>query len=349
MRPRRKQGIGRSSPVPAGRLGDFSAKFELPPAFLERLPLIQIPMHVRQTLDALRCHKYVSFRVHRLRGEIAETLEQVVAAGISFRKVTWMLGAGIADPEMRGLLTHSPMSDEGRIYVQGLSSMLAASLLQVSPGETVLDLAASPGGKCTLLADQMTNQGILSAVEVVRPRMFRLQRVLKQYGVTIARTYLKDGRTVGHKTPGRFDRVLLDAPCSSEGRFHVSRPESWQFWSPRKIQEQARKQVGLLRSAFRALKPGGRLLYCTCSLAPEENECVVSTVLKDFGDSIEVLPLPWPPWHTPESFPRPVIAPGLIEWNGKKLDPRLQAAARIIPDAYFEGFFVALLGKSPVA
>lgn len=89
------------------------------------------------------------------------------------------------------------------------------------------------------------------------------------------------GERLEKKTPERFDRVLLDAPCSGESRIHQDDPASWQHWKLRKIKEQARKQYGLIRSAFAALKPGGTLLYCTCSFAPEENEAVVSDFLTD--------------------------------------------------------------------
>ena len=148
--------------------------------------------------------------------------------------------------------------------------MLATLVLDPQPGEDVLDLAAASGGKTLHIAAKMRNEGKLSAVGPVRGQSFKLQTNLKRYGSEITRTYMTNGRTVGKKTPERFDRVLLDAPCSDESRIHQDDPESWQHWKLRKIKEQARKQYGLIRSASAALKPGGTLLYCTCSFAPEK-------------------------------------------------------------------------------
>jgi 16S rRNA (cytosine1407-C5)-methyltransferase len=110
--------------------------------------------------------------------------------------------------------------------------MLAPLALAPRPGETVLDLAAAPGGKTLQLAALMQNSGRLSAVEAVKGRFFRLRANLERGGVTNARTFLMDGRAVGRKCPEMFDRVLLDAPCSSEARFSRLDPRSWAHWSP---------------------------------------------------------------------------------------------------------------------
>jgi 16S rRNA (cytosine1407-C5)-methyltransferase len=113
-------------------------------------------------------------------------------------------------------------------------------------------------------------------------------------------------------------------------------PATWRFWSLRKIREQARKQVGLLRSAIIAMKPGGTLVYCTCSFAPEENECVVSAQRKWFADTIQVEPI---------DLPVGSWSPGLTEWNGKRLDDDLRHARRILPTSTMDGFFLIKLTK----
>lgn len=95
----------------------------------------------------------------------------------------------------------------------------------------MLDLAAAPGGKTLQMAAMMQDRGRIAAVEAVRTRMFKLQANLRRHGPTIVKTYLTDGRTVGRKTPERFDRVLLDSPCSSEARFQRADPGSWRHWS----------------------------------------------------------------------------------------------------------------------
>ena len=204
------------------------------------------------------------------------------------------------------------------------------------PDETVLDLAAAPGGKTLHLAALMQNQGRISAVERVRDRMFRLAENLKRAGVSIARTYLMDGRDVGRKTPERFDRVLLDAPCSSESRLRTEDPESLKYWSPRKIAEQSRKQRGLLLSALQATRVGGLVLYATCSLAPEENEQVVAHALQHFHGELEIIPCEPPsvPWQA-----------GLTHWQNESLPESLAATRRILPTEETDGFYLALLQR----
>jgi 16S rRNA C967 or C1407 C5-methylase (RsmB/RsmF family) len=342
MGKRRKQGIRKASREEEGKITPIG---HLPPGFSERLQEIQAPEHLEQSLASMNADKHVTFRIQRLLADPHSVVQRILGAGVPLEPVGHLGATFVTPPHGRDALLAGTWIADGSVFVQGLSSILAVQMLDPQPGEEVLDLAAAPGGKCTLIADLMKNQGNLAAVEAIRPRMFKLQRLLKQYGVTIARTYLKDGRTVGRKTENRFDRVLLDAPCSGESRFHASRPAAAQFWSPRKIREQAKKQDGLIRSAFTALKPKGKLLYCTCSFAPEENEAIVDSLLRWAGEKADVLDLPWPSACGEDHRFVPTRAPGLTRWGNKSFDPQLMKTARIIPSAYFDGFYLALLTK----
>lgn len=174
-----------------------------------------------------------------------------------------------------------------------------------------------------MLAAQMGNVGRIAAVEPVRARFFRLKANLERCGVEIAQLYRHDGRDVGRKTPGRFDRVLLDAPCSSEGRFRSDDPGTFEHWSPRKVRETARKQRGLIRSAYRALKPGGTLVYCTCAYSTDENEAIVEHLLHRERDA---------------RLTRIELAAGDVRYA-------LDGAVRVLPDSIFDGFFVAKVAK----
>ena len=175
------------------------------------------------------------------------------------------------------------------------------------------------------------------AVESVKARFFRMRANLAQHGAPQVETYLMDGRAAGRRWPQRFDRVLLDAPCSSEARFTRHDPKSWAHWSPRKIKEAARKQKPLLGAAIKALRPGGVLLYCTCSFAPEENEVVVNSQLRYFADEVEIAPLTLPVTNT---------VPGLTEWRGKALNPQLARSVRLLPTEEMDGFFMCKLVKT---
>lgn len=253
----------------------------------------------------------------------------------------WLHSAATIAPEDKLSVTASLAATQGRLYVQNLSSMLAPLALDPQPGEAVLDLAAAPGGKTLHLAARMGLEGELSAVEPVRARLFKLRSNLQRCGAGgFVRTYSHDGRDVGRKTPDRFDAVLLDAPCSSEARFDPRRPESFAFWGPRKLAESARKQKALVRSAIDAARPGGRVLYGSCSFAPEENELVIAHTLKRLAGAVEVEPL---------VLPTPAARPSLTRWRGKALPAELSGAVRIMPDGQMAGFFLAMLRKSSVA
>lgn len=231
------------------------------------------------------------------------------------------------------LSRHAAVVD-GAAYPMNPASSYAALSLGAAPGMEVLDLAAAPGGKTLVLAGRMHDSGRLAAVEVVKGRFHRMRANLARCGVTNAAFYLDDGRRVGRKVPERFDRVLLDAPCSSESRFRVGEARTYGQWSERKLKETSRKQKGLLRSAYRALKPGGEMIYCTCAFAPEENEAVVSHFLRAAPEA-EVLPLTPPCNHSV----------GLSDWRGREFDSRCRHAVRILPDDLWDGFFVCRFRK----
>lgn len=307
----------------------------LPAEFLARLESILPPAALPAALASFSAEKPVTFRVNRLLAEVNSTREELTAEGFSLQPIPWLDEAFAIASEQKRALTETAAWQEGRIYIQGLSSMLAPPALGPERGETVLDLAAAPGGKTIQIAAMMHNEGTLSAVEPVRGRFFRLQANTKRCGASMIKFYQTDGRTVGRKTPSRFDRVLLDAPCSSESRFTTLDPDSWQYWSLRKIKESARKQVGLLRSALDAVRPGGLVLYCTCAFAPEENELIVDQVLRR-RDDVELLPL---------ELPIANVQAGLTQWQGRTLHPALEQAVRVLPNAEFDGFFLAKLRR----
>ena len=310
----------------------------LPPEFLERLSAIVPPEQLPAVLASFSVAKPTLLRVNTLKTTAPALLENLLAQGIGLTPAPGLADAWqLQDEGTRRALTETSAFHDGWFYIQSPSSQLAAPLLAPKPGETVLDLAAAPGGKTTHIAALMQNEGRLSAVEAVRDRFFRLRANLEQQGVSIAKTYLMDGREVGRKCPAMFDRILLDAPCSSEARFDANDPGSWSHWSLKKVKECARKQQGLITAALHALKPGGVLLYCTCSFSPEENEQSVQHALKRFRDEIEILPL-----AIPESVPHMA---GLSAWQGQSFHLALSRAVRVLPDARWDGFFLCLLHK----
>ena len=314
---------------------------QLPTEFRKRLEQIVGPDDLPSCLHWLGPKPRVAFRVNTLRSEPDMLAAQLAARGVDVERVDWMPEAFLADIANRSHLVDSDEFRGGELYLQNLSSMLATQLLAPRPDEEILDLAAAPGGKATHIAARMENRGWLSVVEPIRTRFYKLQQTLKRCGVEIAHMYRVDGRKVGGKTPNRFDRVLLDSPCSAEARIRRDDATTSAYWSRRKIGEQARKQKGLLVSAIQATKPGGTILYATCSFAPEENELVVQHAFERCGDEIEVVPI---------DIALANARAGLTRWLDVDLLPQLSGACRILPNAVMDGFFYCLLrktGRSP--
>jgi 16S rRNA (cytosine1407-C5)-methyltransferase len=310
----------------------------LPEAFKERLSQIVPREQYESILRTFDFPKQVTFRVNTLK-TTPEALEtELRDAHIQYEKITWKLLTGVyrISHEDKLRLTQTDAFYEGRLYIQNLSSMVAPVLLSPKPEETVLDLAAAPGGKTLMLAGMMENTGWLSAVELQRERFFRLCDNLKHQGVTNAHTYMTDGRSVGKKCPLMFDRILLDAPCSSEARFKTHEPKSMSYWSAHKVKETSKLQRRLLLSAFDALKPGGKLLYSTCSFSPEENEIPIQHLLERHGDHLITLPL---------TLPFDNIQKPLERWGKEVFDKRIQNGVRILPTDTIDGFFLCLLEK----
>ena len=311
----------------------------LPEAFKERLEKIVPQEQFESILQTFDTPKQVTFRVNTLKSTPQELERELIKANIPFERVGWQTtfleGVYRISPKDKLALTKTDAFYAGRLYIQNLSSMIAPILLAPQPEETVLDLAAAPGGKTLMLAGMMENTGWLSAVELSRERFFRMCDNLKSQGVTNAHTYMTDGRSVGKKCPEMFDRILLDAPCSSEARFKTHEPKSMSFWSIHKVKETSKLQRRLLLSAFDALKPGGKLLYSTCSFSPEENESPLQHLLERHGDRLKTLPL-----TLFDNIQKP-----LKRWGKEVYDERIQNAVRILPTDTIDGFFICLLEK----
>ena len=313
----------------------------LPEPFLERLPQILPPDRVARCLAAFERPVSTTFRVNTLKADVDPVIARLTAAGFAIRPLSWPAAEAVSaygvPNEQRRALSESEACLGGEIYLQNLSSMIPPLVLNPESGERILDLAAAPGGKALQMAGMMGNLGRLAAVESVGSRFFKMKEILDRHGAGIAETYLKDGTGVWRNCPEAFDRVLLDAPCSGEGRFRSGVPSSYAYWSLRKIREMARKQKRLMFSAVQCLKPGGVLVYATCTMAPEENELVVERSLRRFGAALQL-----------EEVRLPIanLAPGLAQWRSKELHPDMARCARILPDGQMEGFFVARIRKT---
>jgi NOL1/NOP2/sun family putative RNA methylase len=273
---------------------------------------------------------YNSARINTLKIEREKLLERLEEEGVSFRSFEWYpLGLKL-DIESPGKLLENQL---GYIHIQEELSMVPPLVLDPHPGERILDLCASPGSKTTQISQMMENQGLVIANEPSLARVAPLRSNCERLGVLNAAVTRYDGRNFPR---GPFDRVLVDAPCSSEGRERRG-PGVLARCSRERSLDLGVLQLSLLKNALRLTKPGGVVVYSTCTYAPEENELVVQEVLEDAEDlRLEKV-----------CIPGLQECPGITEWNGKRLNDALSCTARYYPHINDTGgFYVAKIIKN---
>lgn len=308
----------------------------LPQEFLTRLGEF-FPQPVQERILAgYRAERPVTLRANTLKTDIRALMNELGTAGVKYDRVLWYPEALAIKNRREKELSELPAYREGRLYLQSLSSMVPALVLEPRPGERVLDVSAAPGSKTTQLATLMQNRGYILANDVNAVRLERLKYNLQLQGVTIAEPHLADGRTLGRDHPEAFDRVLLDAPCSGEGLFLADRPATWRRWSLNEVRKLASLQRKLFSSAFAALKPGGILVYSTCTLSPEENEQLVEWALDEYGARLTTEPSP---------LALPEASPPLARAGGRDFPSAVRRAFRLLPSRLCEGFFVCRFRK----
>lgn len=193
-----------------------------------------------------------------------------------------------------------PFHQAGLYYIQEPSAMSAAELLAPLPGDTVLDLAAAPGGKASQIAGKLGGEGLMLANEIHPGRAKILAENLERMGVRNAVVTNTSPEVLAERFPLFFDRILLDAPCSGEGMFRKD-PGAVLEWSPEHVTMCAARQKDIIQHAIRMLKPGGTLVYSTCTFSRDENEMVVDSLLSGHPD-LELLKTErlWPHRHRGE-------------------------------------------------
>ena len=225
----------------------------------------------------------------------------------------------------------------GYYYVQEISSMLPMLALRPEAGDFVLDLCASPGSKTTQAAAMMNNEGTIIANELSMGRIGILNSNLERCGVMNAIVTRKEGVALCErllkKSKFRFDKILVDAPCSGEGTLRKS-PKTFEMWNPNMIKKIAGVQKQLAVAALKILKVEGEMIYSTCTLAPEEDEMIVDYLIKNFDIEVEQIKLPLK------------FRCGVCEWEGKSLDKDVKKCLRLYPqDNDTDGFFVSKIRK----
>jgi len=305
--------------------------------FFQRLKQIIPEQNLDDTIRSFYTDKAVTFRINSSLASGQDLNEIFKKYGFHAQAINDFPGCYEIPFSQKSKLTHSEFFEKGHCYIQNLSSMLPALILNPTKTDRVLDIAAAPGSKTTLLANLMENQGWISAVEINKPRFHKLLNNLKQQNILNTHTYLMDGGNVWKKCPEQFDKILVDAPCSSESRFNLNDPKTYSHWSERKVKEMQKKQLRLLFSAILSCKVSGEIVYSTCSFSVEENEWVINKMLKKFSNKLTILDININVKNTQA---------GLKTWKSKKFDPQLEKCMRILPTERMEGFFICKLKKT---
>ena len=295
------------------------------PAYLAQLLRAQYGEETAERIaQGYAAQRVVTLRANPLKTDAQTVRERLAAQDIETSPVPWYADAMIVRGAREDALTGLDLYERGEIYLQSLSSMIPPLLLGARPGENVLDMAAAPGGKTTQIAALTGNQAMVTACEMNKIRAERLRYNVQRQGATRVTVMNIDSRNLDDLFS--FDRILLDAPCSGSGTVQLGSPRSKGQFSREFLSRTTKQQEALLHKALRLLRPGCEMIYSTCSVLAQENEEIVSRVLRKTGALIVPLEL-----AAFDSVPRlSVSIPGTL---------------CVAPDELHEGFFVAKIRR----
>ena len=311
-------------------LSILDLKRKLPSDFVDELYEQYTPITVDKILTGMLGERNTTLRVNTIKYNIQELMKYLREKNIKFERVSWYNDALIIKNANEKEIQKLDIYEKGYIYLQSLSSMVPPLVLNPKPGEKVLDLTAAPGSKTTQMAAMMKNDGYILANELDKIRCERLQYNVEKQGANIVEVINNRGEKVGEEYQEKFDKVLLDAPCSGEGRFLGNNVGTYRNWSKRTVRELAKLQKKLFKSAYTALKPNGMMVYSTCTLNKDENENVLQWAIENFN--VKLLDINIDFKEKMQGF-------------NDGLDDNVNKAIRILPSKNMEGFFVAKLKK----
>jgi NOL1/NOP2/sun family putative RNA methylase len=317
-------------------MGEMIADWRAHAAKSELATLVESlrPGEVDAWLDAATERLPETVRVNPCRLDMDWTVERLLEMGAE--PIAWFTGAGGAyelpwekhrcpDEGVRGNI--AALHQSGRITQQEAASMMPVQALDVQPGHRVLDMCAAPGSKSTQIAEMLAGEGLVVASEPNPGRANHLVSNVQRAGHLNIVAVREDGRHFPRVAEPGFDRVLVDAPCTGTGTTRKN-TDVWSRWQPAHGEHLSRLQAGILSRGGLLLRPGGRMVYSTCSIDPVENEQVVETVLDRF------------PWLELVDIDAKSVFPGLITRPG--MTERTRSCRRVWNDEnQGSGFFIA--------
>lgn len=293
---------------------------KLPPGFIRRIELEFSQSELEKMVRGFAASRNPVIRVNPLASEPDQTLRNLRSQNIVLERIAGLSNAYEVKNRNEKMLLALPEAEKGEFLLQGISSQIPVHYLAPRKGEKIWDMCAAPGSKTTQIAAQVGGDAEIIASEIDTIRFQKLQNMLKvQKCEKQVQVFHMSAITLGKQFENYFDAILLDAPCSAEGRIDLHDPATYRYWSEKNITAHAKLQRQLFRAAVKALKPGGRIVYSTCTLAPEENEGIVEWALQEFSEEIKFISLK-------------SQMPFVREKNGMLY---------ILPNEKMEGFFLA--------
>lgn len=274
-----KQQIPGNEPANADKKKQEEREAELPEAFLKRMKEL-LGEEFPAFLESYEAERVQGLRWNPLKGE-PSSLALRYGKRFGLSPVSWCAEGNYYDQKTRP--GKHALHEAGIYYIQEPSAMAVTVLLDPQPGERILDLCAAPGGKTTHIAGRMRNQGLLVSNEIHPARAKILSRNVERMGIGNCVVTNEDSGRLRLYFPEFFDRIVVDAPCSGEGMFRKEE-EAVRQWSEDHVKMCAARQREILEDAASMLKPGGTMVYSTCTFAPEENEGTILAFLKSHDD-----------------------------------------------------------------
>ena len=268
--------------------------------------------------------RYVTLRVNTLKSNTAKIKAILNSLNIKYSEVEWSREALILEEIDETEIRKLSIYENGEIYLQSLSSMLPAIILEPKPDENILDMAAAPGGKTTQMASISQNKALITACEKNKIRAEKLKYNIEKQGANRVNVLIEDARNLDSYFS--FDKILLDAPCSGSGTININNEKLGNIFTEELINRSVKTQYELLKKAISILKSGHEMVYSTCSILEEENEKNIEKILKN--NNIEIVP----------------IDENLFK-EANLLPTKIKGTIIVAPNELYEGFFIAKLRK----
>ena len=295
------------------------------PDFLYNMLIEQYGEEVsNKIIEGFGQNRKLTLRINKLKTAVENVKKVLTDLNIKFSEVSWSEEALIIEGTTKQEILELEIYKNGEIYLQSLSSMIPALILNPETNENILDMAAAPGGKTTQMSAISNNLALITACEKNKIRAERLKYNIQKQGANRVNVLVEDSRKLDDNFS--FDKILLDAPCSGSGTINIFDEKLNKYFTKELVDRSIKTQKELLQKAIKVLKNGGEMVYSTCSILKQENEENIEKFLKN--NQLEIVP----------------IDIELLK-DIPLLPSKIEGVITVCPNELYEGFFVAKLRK----